>query len=81
MGHFAGLSGPSSRWREEAVTAAACWLLAAVFGWGMRWCRAEESEKDCISNSPQGSVPGGRGWVGGRGGKADPNCYLILPCQ
>lgn len=58
MGHFAGLSGPGSHWREEAVTAAACWLLTAVFGWGKRWCRAERGERERIRNSAQGSFPG-----------------------
>lgn len=49
MGHFAGLSGPSSRWREEAGTAAACWLLAALFGWRMRRCRAEREPREAVS--------------------------------
>lgn len=48
MGHFAGLSGPSSHWRKEAVTAAACWLLTVVFGWWMRWCRALGGVRETI---------------------------------
>lgn len=73
MGHFAGLSGPSSRWREEAATAAACWLLAAAFGWGMRWGRAERGARDTVSITALRDPFLGK--------KADPNCCLTLPCQ
>lgn len=52
MGHFAGLSGPSSRRREDAVSAAACWLLAAMPGWGGRLGGEQESELETALRDP-----------------------------